>query len=540
MKRRGEASEDKVCYTCGHTGFADFIATCSLCKVSHAHTYCMSLVRFEVPELWRCEECLRSAEAISNRNLPEHQFWHKGNLRKVEAGKVKFITNEEVVTLASGRRSHGRGNPSAFGHHSDFTCFNRPPISCKTVASTFPKSKVIMAPSCPKKGPVYVGVGFSPSKRNEPSKSVVNKEKDSLRADDGQICLVDKHKKNKTPLKPQHVRLFKEEPANASLAMKEGRDLHERKNANVLPINASGTAVRSIPQSSQSLPQKTLLPLKLVISADEKHHHALEACWRGSFEVLKLVNQFHGTVRAHFPCQVSPKVYDISKHLPGILQFKMLSRESVWPKIFKLEPPTKNDVALYFLCQVERHKKNYAHFIQHISSHDYALQGSVADAELLLFTSAQLQIDSKDIGGNIYLWGVFRHLKKKKASHVEEKPLSCSPSTPKASFPQSRSKAPLTVTSMEVAEQVQVEMEIDMLGGHPIGRTDVPVKLEDAPSQFSKPVRRPPVSFATKKSVNSPVSGPPPGFPIPAYQKPIPAPPGKPTKDLASSNSIKN
>ncbi|KAH0467267.1 hypothetical protein IEQ34_004505 [Dendrobium chrysotoxum] len=568
MERRGLASEVKVCHTCGHTGFADSIATCSLCKVSHEHTYCMSSVRFEVPKEWRCEECLQSAEAVSKRHLPAHQFSHKRTWRKIEAGKVKFISNEEVVTLTSWKRSHGRGNPSASGHRSDFAYVKRPSISWKTVAPTLPCSKANKTHFTPKKGSVSAVIDIKPSEHTMTSKPV-SKEKgkttaqvckmepvvgkasalacnvsskpsevifdtiDTLHADDGQISMVDKHIENKAPLKPQDDCLFVEEPANTSIAIKEERDLHDK-----------STAVHAIPQFSQISSQKMLLPLKLVISSDEKLHHAVEACWRGAFEVVDLVTQFHGPVNGHLPCQVSPKVYDASKHLPGTLQFKIHSRERVWPKIFKLNPPTEDDVALYF-----RHKENYAHFIQHIDSHDYALQGFVADVELLLFTSAQLQIDSQIFDGDIYLWGVFRHFKQKKAIHGDGKAVSSSPA-PKVHLTHGHSKIPRDVRSLEIDMKVdmpqgsslerEVDMEIDMLGGWPIGRIDVPKKIEDVPSGFPKAIQRSPLNLSLKKYANSHVLGTPPGFPIPAYKRSVPAPRGTPTKDFVSSNTTRN
>ncbi|KAK8950530.1 hypothetical protein KSP40_PGU000251 [Platanthera guangdongensis] len=79
---------------------------------------------------------------------------------------------------------------------------------------------------------------------------------------------------------------------------------------------------------------------------------------RGAFEVLDLFTQFHGTIHAHMSCQMSRKVYDISKHFPGTLEFKLLSRESVWPKKFKYNGPTNDYISLYFMCEVESHVKH--------------------------------------------------------------------------------------------------------------------------------------------------------------------------------------
>ncbi|KAK8958495.1 hypothetical protein KSP40_PGU020380 [Platanthera guangdongensis] len=567
------------------------MATCCLCKVSSEHTYCMPIVNYEVPEKWQCEECLLKAKSVSNIHAPGKQeeknrvmgsTLTKINCRRIEDGKVKFLTRDEAVTLVSGKRP--RENLCISGHHANVADFKPPLISSKAVTPALPSSAGLKSPSRAMKGPAYVGADISSSEKTTEIKRgnreteviarVCKMKPDKFKggADDGctdkhketqvtaHACkmkqdkfragaddgLTDKHKENKGLLKPQDDNLFRKDLANASLAIDEKRTAHKKieasasrviktghkiVEANAPPINDSGSAVRSISQIRQISSQEMFLPLKLIVNPDENHHHALEACWRGAFEVLDLFTQFHGTVHAHLSCQVSPKVYDVSKHFPGTLKLKLLPRESLWPKIFKVNGPTKDDIALYFKCEVESHKEKYDHFLQQIHSNDYALQSCVANVELLIFTSAQLLIHSqkfdkfKEHSEPMYLWGVFRHVKRKNASHGEEEAASCSTSS-HVHLAHDKSMVP-HVSSLEAGSKVnmvrespeEVDMEIDMAGGLPVGRIDMPIKLRNAPFGFSESSQRPPVNLPLNKSSNSALFDAPPGFLVPKYKR---------------------
>ncbi|PKU76523.1 hypothetical protein MA16_Dca001127 [Dendrobium catenatum] len=222
----------------------------------------MSSVCFEVPNGWRCEECLRSAEAVSKRHLPAHQFSHNRTWRKIEAGKVKFITNEEVVTLTSWKRSHGRGNPSACGHRSDFAYVKPPSISRKTVAPTLLCSNANKTHFTPKKGSVSDVIDIKPSEHTMASKPV-SKEKGKTTA-----------------------QVFKMEPVvgkASTLACNVSSKPSEVIFDTVDTLHADDGQISMVDKhigTAENSSKKMLLPLKLVISSDEKLHHAVEACWR--------------------------------------------------------------------------------------------------------------------------------------------------------------------------------------------------------------------------------------------------------------------
>ncbi|PKA49742.1 Ureide permease 1 [Apostasia shenzhenica] len=502
--------------------------------------YCMCTLLCEVPEGWRCEDCLRNAGAgVCSPSTMEEEIASarssasgkqdmqsvKTSFRKNGDGKVKFITAEEVSILESGLKSSRKGISQIINRRSDSRNIEPQWKDQKNIKSTPVDSKEVDVPLMLLKKPVKFFIDISQSKHisklkhsheekgRETSSQIRKKQQTDCKVDaipyysfsefarpSEAACdfIADSlHDKGRPPNLQDNL-LVIEEPSKASLATLEPRD--------------SGTASFSIPQLSKLPSQEMSLPRKLIISPDEKLQHALEPCWRGSFELLGMVMVIHGGVHGYLSCQVSPKVYDISKQLPATLKFKALPRESVWPKIFSLDPPRRNDVALHFFCEEERHKEKYDNFVQRIHSCDYALQGFVADVELLVFSSSQLRSDSEKCGRKIYFCGVFRHVRRKRATFRQEKAISYCLSTPMHhNNDNSKLQVPLHDNSMVV------DMEIDMAGGCHIGTVDIPVLKLDAPPGFSKPLRKAPMSFTLKKT-DSNLLDTPPGFPLPIYK----------------------
>ncbi|KAG0465858.1 hypothetical protein HPP92_020022 [Vanilla planifolia] len=404
MEIGGRSFADKVCHTCGHLGIPAAIITCSLCNMSTIHTYCMRLVPPEVPEVWQCDDCLLNSGVIADKqetikqeesfsiigsNFGKHEkqkSLQNSSSRKIATGKVKFISTKEVTGLTLGIRSVRRG--SYWGHH--LMRGKSIPTLRETIPPTSPNSKELSISFRLKN--CHALAELHPS-MDKMANQYVNQKRGMEAA--AEICRKKSVEEFKPPLKLQDGCGFMKDHPNASLAVMKGKKLNETiVVANVSPVNNSGIVISSILQCNKISDQEMSHPLKIVFSSDEKHQYALEVCWRGVFEVVDMLSQVHG-VCAHFASQVSPKVYDFSKQLPRTLKFKVLPRESVWPKIFKLQSPTKDDIALYFMCEVERHKEKYDRFVQHINSHDYALKSCIADVKLLLFTSARLQTDSQ-------------------------------------------------------------------------------------------------------------------------------------------------
>ncbi|KAK8948978.1 hypothetical protein KSP39_PZI005014 [Platanthera zijinensis] len=87
----------------------------------------------------------------------------KINCRRIEDGKVKFLTRDEAVTLVSGKRP--RENLCISGHHANVADFKPPLISSKAVTPALPSSAGLKSPSRAMKGPAYVGADISSSKK---------------------------------------------------------------------------------------------------------------------------------------------------------------------------------------------------------------------------------------------------------------------------------------------------------------------------------------------------------------------------------------
>lgn len=69
---------------------------------------------------------------------------------------------------------------------------------------------------------------------------------------------------------------------------------------------------------------------------------------RGVFEVFDMAIRVFDEIEAHFPCQVSYKVYDFSKQIPIKLKLNLLPRRDAWP--FQSDIPTCYDIGLYFFA----------------------------------------------------------------------------------------------------------------------------------------------------------------------------------------------
>lgn len=133
-------------------------------------------------------------------------------------------------------------------------------------------------------------------------------------------------------------------------------------------------------------------------------------------------------VQAHPPSRVLRKVFEFSKQMPDVLQFKVVPSRPLLNNLFDYSPD-KRDIALYFfpgdgdrcasvpswnvvknfnfqlLLQflniidipftlfVGRSEEDYSFLVDHMISTNYALREQIADVELLIFTSKLLPGD---------------------------------------------------------------------------------------------------------------------------------------------------
>uniref|UniRef100_J3LLD4 AIPP2-like SPOC-like domain-containing protein n=1 Tax=Oryza brachyantha TaxID=4533 RepID=J3LLD4_ORYBR len=146
-----------------------------------------------------------------------------------------------------------------------------------------------------------------------------------------------------------------------------------------------------------------------------KKHYQPEACWKGKFEVTGELTHICDGLEAHFPFEISVKVYEASKLMPEVLKLEAIPLSHLWPKTFKMKPPEGQDIGLCFISSPQRPNGNSDHLLKNISSH-IGLRTKIGAAELLIFSSKLLTQEYQRKCGQCYFWGVFRELHRSRHS----------------------------------------------------------------------------------------------------------------------------
>uniref|UniRef100_A0A1D1Y9M9 Tyrosine-protein kinase BAZ1B n=1 Tax=Anthurium amnicola TaxID=1678845 RepID=A0A1D1Y9M9_9ARAE len=406
-----KASTGKVCDMCGHKGFHERLIACSQCKNSSRHRYCMASFSSPVLEPWLCEACEEENKHTTQLPSKSVPFKTKENV------KVKFISVEEVASLASGSKTPVSSPKGCLG------------------ASVPRTGLVLKRPSLTSKST------FSRPIRTDMQPIIIKSEVSSAYTD------------NKQPLTPSHEPSAhcKEETIEGSYVEEHGSFTNvivaaEQRSSvtRLLPCNdGENSGLCTYVQHIESDPQGGLSSSLLVI------RNKNEIQWRGRFVIRDMGDHIYEGIRAHFPEQISIKAYNAARAMPEILQFKLINRQDGWPQIFQLDPPSNEDVAMYFLpSEFGRPKEKYIRLLERMDKHDLALRCCLDGLDLLIYTSKLLQLGPQELNTNLYLWGIFRHCRRKKLNQ-------------EARLPQEGTCA-------------DIDMEINMIGGDELGKTDTP------------------------------------------------------------------
>ncbi|KAH1111646.1 hypothetical protein AAZX31_04G149000 [Glycine max] len=173
--------------------------------------------------------------------------------------------------------------------------------------------------------------------------------------------------------------------------------------------------------------------------------------WRGQFQILQTAvsSEFYDGLEAQPPCIVNKKAYKFSTEMPSVLQLESLPVLNALTDIFQDNSPRLQDIALYFFPSelTERSRKNLDSILKFLNAEKSMLRSYINGVELLVFTSNQLDMDSKGaiaaVNAGHFLWGMFRQKKIDKA--IERVP-----------------------------DMEPVDMDIDMIGGKDVvERADV-------------------------------------------------------------------
>ncbi|KAG4392539.1 hypothetical protein GLYMA_04G163100v4 [Glycine max] len=171
--------------------------------------------------------------------------------------------------------------------------------------------------------------------------------------------------------------------------------------------------------------------------------------WRGQFQILQTAvsSEFYDGLEAQPPCIVNKKAYKFSTEMPSVLQLESLPVLNALTDIFQDNSPRLQDIALYFFPSELTERKNLDSILKFLNAEKSMLRSYINGVELLVFTSNQLDMDSKGaiaaVNAGHFLWGMFRQKKIDKA--IERVP-----------------------------DMEPVDMDIDMIGGKDVvERADV-------------------------------------------------------------------
>lgn len=150
--------------------------------------------------------------------------------------------------------------------------------------------------------------------------------------------------------------------------------------------------------------QQSVLP-----TLRHKNGPVKDITWSGIVEVVDC-----GKIRmceemiAHLSAKVSRKAFEFSKEIDSKLQFKLLPRSDLYPKIFQDACPDRDDIALYFYpTNIERSRKQYSRLVKDMELKDLMMWTQIDGRELLVYPSTILTPDSQKLKNSYFMWGVF-------------------------------------------------------------------------------------------------------------------------------------
>ncbi|KAK7304686.1 hypothetical protein VNO77_42572 [Canavalia gladiata] len=441
MQRFKEDLMVKPCDICGHAGFPETLVTCSKCNVNQEHVYCMRIFLSKVPEDWLCESCQSEHVTTTTCKVNHDIGLHASKrLRAVKTGKVKFLHEDEVVKLSLGNFSM-----KPILANSTFLTNQKAFVGSKNVISNIPPSLTpksnppISPPNVLGKLPRNGGVQKKPmtnqhascplSKR--PTKECIRENQQPLGG-----LIPDKKVENHNPQK--------EKPT-------KGTPFEALSARQLSPIVGSGGILCFDAKCNRSnIERSNLQSIQENFNLHGKFLPSASPAWRGQFQISQAAApvKFYDGFEAQPPCIVNSKAYKFSHHMPSVLQLESLPAFNVLTDVFQDDSPSLQDIALYFFPSehTERSRKNLNNILKFMNTEKSMLRGFIDGVELLVFTSDQLDMDSRGaiaaVNPGYFLWGVFRQTKIDKA--IERVP-----------------------------EMEPVDMDIDMIGGKDVvGRMD--------------------------------------------------------------------
>ncbi|ONL95014.1 uncharacterized protein [Zea mays] len=274
-----------------------------------------------------------------------------------------------------------------------------------------------------------------------------------------------------TPIPVRH------EPSTECLKVPPKHSLHSIASAQHGALSQERNSGASISHGRSSASGAlSILHMKLA-----KKHYQSQACWKGNFHVTGgLIHTCDG-LEAHFPLEISVRVYEASNQMPEILNLEAVPISQLWPKKFKMVPPDIEDIGLWFLSSRQRPHWSFDHLLEKVCSHT-GLFTKIGDIELAVFSSKLLTPQDQRKDGKLYFWGVFgKHMRKKSCqpnSHIKNVEIS-NPSQPNGKSEEVGMK--LDMRKGKEKESAKSDEVLDSTGGNDTDRVNGCVAVLEAP-----------------------------------------------------------
>ncbi|BAT79690.1 hypothetical protein VIGAN_02261100 [Vigna angularis var. angularis] len=416
------------CDTCGARGLIEKVVTCSKCSAIR-HVYCIQINTTIIPKDWLCETCQPKHDSTSPRKVNQ-DVGSCASKRKqyVKRAKVKYLDLDEVIRLSSAKASGGSKN--VISKIPSLTAKSIPPILPPKVLGKLPRN-------------------------NEVHKKTMTNQHDScsLFKVSTQECIEENQQpfgglvagKNVQAHDPQKEKATKDAPFG---------DLSATKSFAIVGGEPSDHAECNRSNMEKSDPQSIQKNLNLYREFLPSSIHAWRPFCRGQIQILQTAASsiIYDGFEAQPPCIVNKKAYKLSREMPSVLQLESLPALNVLTDIFPDDSPNLQDIALYFfpsehtdrsflpiflifsfsfflfgvshvgncglsylsyMFSIEcRFRKDLNDILKFMNDNKAMLRSFIGGVELLVFTSNQLDVDSRGVIAEVkaghFLWGVFR------------------------------------------------------------------------------------------------------------------------------------
>ncbi|GER38807.1 succinyl-CoA ligase [ADP-forming] subunit beta [Striga asiatica] len=386
-----------VCLTCGDKGNAALLIYCTRCRDSAVHQYVLPLKIHFLPYMvdqiryclnnvspsddninWLCWDCAPK-DCINEPSRKSERISSKGpKVRKTK--KQRLEEDERLVHI---RDVANETDKPATDH--------LPPVKdmeyLRELDFSEEKKLIFESPSCFKGQTESIDV-------NEPSLST----------------------RSTCPIQEENITNSLDETRKIHQVKKKKRILilndseSSKDDAKNIVFQAPSLATIDQVVSSQALSGQPFLKPEDSISAEP----ILDPKWRGWFNFKEDGEEDESCVEilAHASDKACSKVFDTTSAMPYTLDTQILQKSAVWPKSFRVTPPTAASIALFFFPANERDERVYDSLLDNVIQKELALKATIDNVELLIFSSYELPLPHRRFNGKYFFWGVFKNKKK--------------------------------------------------------------------------------------------------------------------------------